>query len=243
MKRKDGRKPAVSACYTSMPLNRRRWLPLALLVMLLGLIGVVGVRGWRVDGGRELAAGKVPAVGSGEERVDRDGRSSGRERRSAASAEAKLKSLLAVREGEVAFIRVPAALMPRLTGAPEGGPHEEETAPGDRVPGLMGILNREMVRLALTGRAEEIEGGLDASGGSFEWLGPGLEISGTSSRDGDFMKVDLTATEGRGKMTMKSSVPPGSVMVLRSTGPDPEGVLIVIGGDDVGELPAGDWGD
>ena len=143
----------------------------------------------------------------------------------------------------MAFIRVPAAMMRQASGWAVDAPPDGPLGSGELGLGVIGILNRENVLARLTGHAKGIEGTLDASGDDFEWRGPRMQVRGRTFRGDDDVTLMLSATEGGNEMETIVSVAPGSVIFLHSSNPDPEGVLIVIGKNEPGDYPAGDWDD
>ncbi len=220
-------------------MTRCRLLLLALIVLLLGLIGGVGVHGMRRD--REARAEVNSSAGAAGTPGSREDLSP-RRAQGAEAAEAKLNSLLAVREGEMAFIRVPAALMHRLGGGVGETALKGALELGDQAPGLVGILNRSAVLASLTGHAQAIEGTMDTSGDEFEWRGARMQVRGTALSGEKSQELKISVTEGQSTLECQTFVPPGAVIFLRTGNPDPEGVLIVIGKNEPGDYPAGDWG-
>jgi hypothetical protein len=219
-------------------MTRRRLLLIALIVLLLGLIGGAGVRAMRRDGEARATEDSSPgAIGAAESREER----SPRRTQGAGAAEAKLKSLLAVREGEMAFIRVPAGLMPQLTAGRGDGAPKATLEHGDHAPGMVGVLSRSKVLERLTDAAGSIDGKVDVSGDDFEWRGERMQVRGTARRQGETLLLELSVTEGENALASSANVPPGSVVFLRSKYPDPEGMLIVIGKSEPADDPAGDW--
>lgn len=153
-----------------------------------------------------------------------------------AAAEAKLRSLLEVREGEISCIRIPAHLMAGFTTGEKGtGLVGRATSPD-----LVGIISRRAVLDGFKGvRADggRIEGSVDADAGEFKWTGDRLQVSGTAMNATDSIVLRIEAREGDSALECITSLPPGGIVFLRSGDPDPEGILLVVGQRDAEEKP------
>lgn len=155
---------------------------------------------------------------------------------SGAAAEAKLRSLLEVREGEISCIRIPAHLMAGFTTGEKGtGLVGRATSPD-----LVGIISRSAVLDGFKGvRADggAIEGSVDADAGEFKWTGDRLHVSGTAMNATDSIVLRIEAREGDNALECITSLPPGGIVFLRSGDPDPEGILLVVGQREADEKP------
>lgn len=153
-----------------------------------------------------------------------------------AAAEAKLNSLLEVREGEIACIRIPAHLMAGFTtGEKDAGLVGRATSPD-----LVGIIPRIAVLDGFRDvRADggPIEGSVDADAGEFEWTGNRLHVSGTATNASDSIVLRIEVREGDGALECMTDLPPGGIVFIRSSHPDPEGILLVVGQRDAEEKP------
>jgi len=145
-----------------------------------------------------------------------------------AAAEAKLRSLLEVREGEISCIHIPAHLMGGFPPGPEG----DGLIGATTGPDLVGIISRTAVLDGLKGLRSSggaIEGSVDVDAGEFEWSGKRLQVSGTAMRASDSVMLTIEARDGESVLECLTSLPPGGIVFLRSSHPDPEGILLVVG--------------
>jgi hypothetical protein len=145
-----------------------------------------------------------------------------------AAAEAKLRSLLEVREGEISCIRIPAHLM---AGFP-AGPLGDGLVGRPTGPDVVGIISRDAVLEGLKNLRSgsgSIEGSVDADAGEFEWSGGRLQITGTAMNATGSIVLKIEAREGGSTLECQTSLPPGGIVFLRSSHPDPEGILLVVG--------------
>lgn len=153
-----------------------------------------------------------------------------------AAAEAKLRSLLEVREGEISCIRIPAHLMAGFTTGEKGtGLVGRATSPD-----LVGIISRSAVLDGFKGvRADggPLEGSVDADAGEFKWTGDRLQVSGTAMNATDSIVLRIEAREGDSALECITNLPPGGIVFLRSGDPDPEGILLIVGQRDAKETP------
>lgn len=154
-----------------------------------------------------------------------------------AAAEAKLRSLLEVREGEISCIRIPARLMAGFPPGPQG----DGLVGRPTGPDVVGILSRDAVLEGLknprTGSGS-IEGSVDADAGEFVWSGGRLQITGTAMNATGSIVLKIEAREGGSTLECQTSLPPGGILFLRSGHPDPEGILLVVGQRAAEEKPA-----
>lgn len=147
---------------------------------------------------------------------------------SGAAAEAKLRSLLEVREGEISCIRIPAHLMAGFPSGPGGDGLVGNTSG----PDLVGIISRAAVMDGLKNLRRgggAIDGSVDADAGEFEWSGNRLQVKGTATNATGSVVLRIEAREGDSTLECHTSLPPGGIVFLRSGHPDPEGILLVAG--------------
>lgn len=153
-----------------------------------------------------------------------------------AAAEAKLRSLLEVREGEISCIRIPAHLM---AGFPPG-PLGDGLVGRPTGPDVVGILSRDAVLEGLKNLRSgggTIDGSVDADAGEFDWSGGRLQVTGTATTAADSVQLKIEAREGGSTLECQTRLPPGGIVFLRSSHPDPEGILLVVGQRADGEKP------
>lgn len=214
--------------------NRLRRLGLvALLVVMGGLIGRQGML-WlekrRSQVGRNESTTRpiVPRdFREGPRGVSREG----------GAADAKLRSLLEVRPGEVAMIRLSEVQLERLLDGDElvaPGAFPDEPSSG---PAVIGIFERTRILRRLEGSADGIEGEMDVSGEAFEWRGHAMKLSGTMELGEMNAVLELNLAEGDNALEFKGRMVPGSVLLLRSGEAGSEGILIVVGGSSSGAEP------
>ncbi|QJE97156.1 hypothetical protein [Luteolibacter luteus] len=174
----------------------------------------------------------VPAAGAGAGSTGQD--KAGRSRESKALA--KLRSLLKVREGELAMIRIPARL--------EDARSEDSSVvpPGEvDLPTISHVANIEQFCKDLeAGVSQEdlIEGAVKAAEGSFEWRSTDLEIKGqglVNSNEETTLMLNLRL--GNTEMVTTFTAKVGSMFVIYPAGGVGDSVLMVVGGQGAADSP------
>lgn len=220
------------------PHSKPRLLVAGLAILLLIGGGALVSKTVRKAADEALVRELPDALSSTAGNPSKDNRRDGQRRvhDSGAAAEAKLRSLLEVREGEISCIRVPAHLMAGFTTGEKG----EGLIGRATSPDLVGVVSRAAVLEGFKGiRAGggPIEGSVDADAAEFEWTGDRLEVSGKAMTARDSIILTIEAREGDNALECITNLPPGGIVFLRSGDPDPEGILLVVGQREAEEKP------
>lgn len=215
-----------------MKLSRRHLAGVVILLLLLfaGLL-------WRADFSAAQARTGALNGDSKRERDRRPGESMGsRPGRlgEGGSAEAKLRSLLEIRKGEIAFIRVSPATMERLQNDPEAASHGYSPDDAGQGISMVGRMDRDWIAGKLASMARDeglIEGQSDTTDGSFEWASPVWKISGETIHLPDEARLHMRMKEGETETEMIARAPYGAALLIQAAGPGTDGLLLVIGGE------------
>jgi hypothetical protein len=146
-------------------------------------------------------------------------------------APAKLRSLLDLRKGELAFIRIPSAAMRGLLGQ-EGSPFKELEPSLDI--SLVGSAPREWMESRLRKMVEAegtVDGLVDASDDSFAWDASGFEFSGSTIHFENCARFRLVVKAGEDSLEAITRQPHGAMVLFKMAGENPEGMLLVVGAD------------
>jgi hypothetical protein len=214
---------------------RTRWLIAGLAIVALSSGGnfvSTAIRNQRASAADRNPL-STPAAAAGGDPRDRPRRNLD----AGAAAEAKLRSLLEVREGEISCIHIPASLMAAFSPGPQG----DGLVGAPTAPDLVGIISRAAVLEGFKGlrsSGETIEGNVDADAGEFVWSGKRLQVSGTAINRTDSVRLKLEARDGETVLECLTRVPPGGIVFLRSSDPDSDGILLVVGQRAAEETPA-----
>ena len=211
----------------------RKYLAGAGILLLLLSVGLL----WRAD--FHTAPARAEAQG-GESKRGRDHRpmdsTGSRPSRTGegGSAEAKLRSLLEIRKGEIAFIRVSPAMMSQLRSDPEAASHGYSPDDAGQGISMIGRMDRDWIAGKLASMARDeglIEGQSDTADDSFEWTSPVWKISGETTHFPDEARLRMRMKDGGTEMEMITRAPYGTALLIQSGGPEPDGLLLVIGRD------------
>jgi hypothetical protein len=151
------------------------------------------------------------------------------ERSMQGDALAKLRSLLELRKGEIAFVRSSSATMRSLLENPDS-PFKD--AASEQGITMVGSVSREWIEGPLKERVEReggVEGVVDSSDDSFGWQSSEFKISGEAIHLEDTVRFNIVAKQGATEVHSISKHPNGSTMLLKLAGPAPEGMVIVVG--------------
>lgn len=217
-------------------LSRYRIPLLVLILVLIGIClrGVASKRevSSRSDHGRAGEA-MTPVVDEVEDLADQAHAGRSRE----GKALAKLRSLLKVRQGELAVIRIPPGAMIAESGDSLLGPATEAGGPT-----ILNVDNIERFSKQLEARvngSDSIEGVVKAADGSFEWHLSDLELKGRgllNSEEETTLQLELRLGERELVTTFTGKT--GSMFVVHPGGKE-DALLLVLGG----ERLAGDEGE
>lgn len=144
---------------------------------------------------------------------------------------AKLRSLLELRKGELAFIRLSPATMRNLLESPDS---PFRGAGPDQHVALVGTVPREWMEARLTEMVKTegtVAGSVDSSDGSFEWTEAGFVVSGRTDHMGDSVRFNIQAKDGEKGLEALTRQPLGAMMLLKRAGLESGGVLMVVGED------------
>ena len=144
---------------------------------------------------------------------------------------AKLRSLLELRKGELAFIRLSPETMRDLLEDPES-PLRGSTP--DQNVDFVGTVSREWMEARLTEMVKTegaVDGSVDSSDGSFEWAEGGFVVSGSTDHLEGRARFNLHAKEGGMELESLTRQPLGSMMLLKRAGLESGGVLVIVGDD------------
>lgn len=206
------------------------------LLLLAFILLVIGIGLYRYDRHRTRGAPSAPRS----EATLKDGISgeAGRDvaktvpnERSKERSLAKLHSLLELRKGELAFIRLSPATMRSLPENPDSP--LRGTAP-DQDVAFVGTVSREWMEVQLTEMVETegtVDGSVDPSDGSFEWAEAGFVVSGSTAHLEGSARFNIHAKEGGMELESLVRQPLGSMMLFKRAGLDSGGVLVVVGDD------------
>lgn len=143
-----------------------------------------------------------------------------------------MRSLLEVRQGEVACIRIPAELMESIIGK-ENVLASSLTPEVAARPGIHGRVSREwaagkLMEGAATGTP--VQGKIQTPGQEdFEWSNSRWKIEGKTYAGTHDVTLQLAMHEGGGDTIFMTTVANGDVILLCSAMPDPEGLPVVVG--------------
>jgi hypothetical protein len=154
----------------------------------------------------------------------------------------KLRSLLELREGEMAVVEIPPENLKKLSISV--GVSDPADVAGSR-PGVLAHIKQEELESIFAGASEDtrVRGKLQMADGKLEWDGARLKVDGRILRgDSDATLMLNMSQEGRETMVTTFSVRASSLVILYSSSPDPEGLAILVGGaggggDDVSKDP------
>ena len=141
----------------------------------------------------------------------------------------KLRSLLAVRKGEISALTVPPEIVKQLLIPPQPGAPDGSSDVSYDGPKMAGILNRKMLLSLLQPAEDSIRGAVDTSEETFDLKVGSMTISGTAV--GIERETRLHMNVGSGSHTIEciTQVSDGTCVLISSGGENPEGVLIVTG--------------
>lgn len=80
-------------------------------------------------------------------------------------------------------------------------------------------------------REGSVEGGVDSSDDSFDWRSSRFEFSGSTIHLDDTVRLNIVIRNGGSGLDTLSRQRPGSMMLFKMAGSEPEGVLMVVGGE------------
>lgn len=147
----------------------------------------------------------------------------------------KLRSLLELREGELAVVEIPPENLKKLSISVGVFYPADVAASG---PGVLAHIKQEELESIFAGASQDtrVRGKLQMADGKLEWNGARLKVDGRILEGDSEVTLMLNMSqEGRETMVTTFSVPVSSVVVLYSSSPDPEGLAIVVGGAGGGE--------
>lgn len=202
-------------------------LALILLVLVLGRQAVVH-REFAKEHPAPTDRSRFENSGQEPSRESAGAESSERSAKSAASA--KLRSLLELRKGELGFVRLSPATMRSLLEKPD--PIFRDVASEQGIS-VVGSVPREWMEGSLKEMVERegsVEGVVDSSDDSFDWRLSGFEFSGSTIHLDDAVRFNIVVKNGGSGLQTLSRQRPGSMILFKMAGPQPEGVLMVVGG-------------
>jgi hypothetical protein len=142
----------------------------------------------------------------------------------------KLRSMLEIREGELAVIEIPSECMKKL---PMSWSLSGSESPDEPRPGLLGYLRREQLEglFAGGGKEDTVKGKVQVADGELKWQGSRMEVRGTILPGDSDVTFQLNMSEGDQEATVAIvTIPESSLLVLHSSPPNPEGLAIFVGG-------------
>lgn len=213
-------------------LSRYRILLLALFLALVGIC----LRGVAIktETTNRPAQGKVEEPGVPAVETNAISMIQGKAGRSReANASAKLRSLLTVRQGELAIVRLPAEMATEGLGVSLLGPAAEASGPT-----ILNVADVERFSRELEARVSQddpIDGAVQTADGSFEWRSSNFEIKGQSLPNSDEeTTLVLNLRFGDRELVTTFTANVGSMFVVHPGGGTEDAVLMVVGGEKAG---------
>lgn len=142
----------------------------------------------------------------------------------------KLRSLLELREGELAVVEIPPENLKKLSISV--GVSDPADVAASR-PGVLAHIEQEELENIFAGASQDtrVRGKLQMADGKLEWKGARLKVDGTIlPGDSEATLMLNMSQEGRETMVTTFSVRASSLVILYSSSPDPEGLAILVGG-------------
>ena len=212
-------------------LSRKRFFMAGAIFAIIGLCAWFHDRGLASsrDGtfsGKSAAAAALS--GSGTPPRDLPAARPSRDSRDRKNAEAKLRSLLEVRDGEMAFLRIPQAMMPDLAEKVQDLVSDQPAVPAlSKVKDRQRFVEELQTRM---GPADTVEGAINAADGPFAWHNGEWQISGQALPNSEReVTLQISIRVGEGELVSTISLQRGDMIVLHLKEPQPEALLIVIG--------------
>lgn len=209
--------------------SRYRLLLLALVLVLIGIF-LRGMANKTEEAGAR-ASGEVEESFSSvsEEVTDPPGSQARAGRSREGKALAKLRSLLKVRQGELAVIRIPAR-----AALAESGDSILNRSKGEEGPTILHVDDVARFSGELEARVSQndsVEGVVKAADGSFEWRLSDLDLKGEAlpnSEEETTLRLELHLAERELVTTFTGGV--GSIFVIHPGG-KADALLLVLGGE------------
>lgn len=210
----------------------------AVLMLLLGLAWFAGFRPTAEAGEKQPAGDAANSAATAAPRLETAGEAKGTRAAKVTTNADKLRSLLEVREGEVAFISLPPECLAASIGS---GPTMEN-------PICHGVISRDRLEgmlVAAKGENSRIQGQVQAMkdvklGKSLKWSSErwNVEALVMSSETDDIMQLQMTE-KGEETQLVTATIPRGEMILLLSSYPETEGLVIFLGGDSAPEPQQG----